>query len=852
MYDAAFEPPPLDPASPEGTPPAALWPSPEGTLNPTLGRLRELCGLGRTFGQGWGAWLSDDQQRRFLDFHAQDGAVALGHNAPAVRLAVEQALRDGRPALVQPYRAACAEELADELARHSCMQRCLLTASGAEAVAAALTLARRRTRRPLIVMARGVARGVARGGAGEPNPDEAGEVLGTGVGGGPPAGGLARVPFGDAAGLAACLQRESGRVAALWLAPIDIAGGVVVPPPGYLRAARALCDAHQALLILDESELGLGRTGRLLAAEHEAVQPDILLLGRGLGGGLFRLGALLCRGAVWDEDCALGPGFTGAGNDLSCRVALAVLRELGAGGLCHAAESQGRYLQRQLAALRLRHPTVITAVRGRGLVQAVALQPGAAEPGFFLSHLGGLGLLSHLAAATAAERCAVLFLPTLGGASILRLTPPLSVTREEVDLAIQALDEVCGLLAAGDSAALARALGATHPRHLQAAARRQPRLQLPLPAPAPPPPRPTYAFIFVCAEGRAVLQSDPGLAALDEDELRALTGFAAALPAGVVLRPKTVRSAAGAEADGFILALPMPPEPLPRAGSAPGLADIQRAVDLAARLGAQVVGLGGAGPAGWHSGLSRTGDGPLITSGSTLSALMAVRAIESLRGASWRGARVAVLGAASAVGALCARLFAQKRPERILLCDSPDDELQPLHALAAELTALGAAVSVMSSPRELAEYPTILAAGSAPPPMLDKAPLSPGTLICDLARPFAAPSHVRSRGDLTVIEGGLVALPDRSLRLGAGNLYGLPAGVQQADFAQTLLLAFAKADADDNADDDLIAAAEPTLAAGERLTALAGAHGFGLAAPLRDGRPYCRSSRAARARCKKM
>lgn len=844
--------PPRSPCSvlASGAPGTPADPGAEAALNPTLGRLAELCGLGRTFVQGFGAWLRDERRRRFLDFHAQDGEVVLGHNAPALRQAVEQALHDGLPALVQPYRAACAEQLAAELARQSCLPRCLLTAGREEAVTAALTLARRRSGRPLVVIAHGTAHGIARGiGNGiapDRNEDAAITRYSPGAADAPPS--VARVRFGDLASLATALSRESERTAALVLAPIDLDpdGGLMLPPPDYLRAARELCEAHQVLLIFDETQLGVGRTGRLLAAEHDGVRPDILLLGRGLGGGLFPLAALLCRAEVWDQGCALSPGFAAAPNNLACRVALAVLSELDVGGLCHQVESQGHYLQRQLEALQLRYPTVITAVSGRGLLHAVALQPGPPEPGFFLSYLGGQGLLAQLAAAAAAERDAVLFLPIRGRANWLQLTPPLNITRQEVDLAIQALAAVCQLLAAGDCAALARALGATHPRHLQAAALQKPRLELPLPAVAPPPARSTYAFIFPYPDRSAVLHSDPGLGALSADELRAFTGFAAALPAGVVRRVGTVRSATGAEADGYVLLLPLLPEQLRRLGPTRVLGELQRAVDLAARLGAQVVGLGGTCPEFCQQGLALRGRGPLITTGELLTAVMAVRAVEARRGTDWRGTRVAVLGAEGAVGALCARLVAQRRPAQILLCGSSDLALPPLHTLAAELAVLGPPVQVSASLLALAAYPVIVAASSRAAPGLDRAPLAPGSLLCDLGRPLAVPSQVRARGDLTVIDGGLVALPDRRLRLGAGNLHGIAAGLQQADFAQTLLLGLAGAPA------ELAVTAAPTLDTAARLAALAAAHGFSLAAPPGDGQRSCRASRARRAGCKKM
>ena len=795
--------------------------------------------------QGWGAWLRDGQGRRFLDFYAQYGAVALGHGAPAVRVAVEESLHDGLPAMVQPYRAAYAEQLADELTRRTGMDRCVFTSSGAETVEAAIKLARSRTQRPIILAAHGSYHGKTLG-----------ALAATGqpayrAGFGPLPEGFAFVPFGDATALAEYLTRESGRVAAFLIEPIQGERGVVVPPAGYLREVRALCDAHKVLLILDEIQTGLGRTGRLLAADHEQVRGDIVLLAKALGGGLFPLGALLCRKDAWDDGFALHHSSTFANNNLACRVGLAVLRELEDGGLCGAAELQGRYLGRQLAALVLRYPTVIAAVRGRGLLHAVELHPCAQEQGFFFSYFSRQGLLPYLTAAAAAERRSVLFLPSLGSANVLRLAPPLIITQDEVDQAIDALDDVCRLLANGDSAELARAIGATHSHHAQPGALRAPRVSLPLPLAVPlssplaqPPPGPAvtavrarYAFLLHYTDLRDVLHNDPPLGALTSDELRAFSGFAAALPAGVVLQAPTVRSATGAQADGFIIALPILPEQMPRVGRTRVRAEIERAVDLAARLGAQVVGLGGFTTPYSHRGLDVLGRGPMITTGNTLTALMAIRAIERLRGTDWTGARVAVVGARGSVGALCARLIARKHPERLLLVGNPDSDLQPLDHLVAQLMSSCGEVAATTSLLALAEHRIVIAASGSVHPVLDKAALSPGTLICDVARPFDASANVRARGDLTVIDGGLVALPDPLLRFGVGNLQGLPTGVQLACLSETILLALAGVGSDTGVGDDI------SLATADQVAALAAAHDFSLAAPLRDGQPYAPRSR---------
>jgi predicted amino acid dehydrogenase len=193
---------------------------------------------------------------------------------------------------------------------------------------------------------------------------------------------------------------------------------------------------------------------------------------------------------------------------------------------------------------------------------------------------------------------------------------------------------------------------------------------------------------------------------------------------------------------------------------------------------------------------------------------------------------VAVVGARGSVGALCARLLARKRPARLLLVGSPHSDPAPLNALAAELSTSCPEVVATTSLLALADHSIILSASGAASPVLDRAALSPGTLICDVARPFDASSHVRARGDLTVIDGGLVALPDPGLRLGRANLQGLPTGVQLACLSETMLLTLAGVRTDTGIGADI------SLATADRVAALATAHGFALAAPGRDGQLY--------------
>lgn len=804
-------------------------------LNPTLRRLLNHCGFDRTWVRGEGVWLWDQGGRRFLDCYAQYGAVALGHASPAVSAAVRAALDDGTPAMVQPYRALYAEALAAELARLSGLHHCVLASSGAEVVEAAIKLTRSRTGRPLILSAEGSYHGKTLGALAATGQRQYARGFG------PPPAGFARFEFGCLDALERILSARSSETAAVLLEPIQGERGVIVPPAGYLAGVRELCTRHGAALILDEVQTGLGRTGRLFACEHEGVTPDLLLLSKALGGGLFPIGACLVAEPWWDASFALRHSSTFANNNIASRVALTVLRELTDGGLIAAAQRTGELLQARLATLPERFPGSVAAVRGRGLFGAIELRPCGPQDGFFLGYFSHQGLLPYAVAAALAERAGVLVLPSLGSANVLRLAPPLVISDEELDSALDAIESVLALLEHRDGAAFARAIGATSARHEPPApSLRLPRLTLPLPEPesdAPPAARPTYAFVIHYTQLADVVTTDPTLGRLSPAELSRYCEFAATMPAGVVLRPPPLRSRTGAIADGYIIAVGMLPEQMARVGRRRMSEEIKRAVDLAAALGASVVGLGGFTTPYSRRGLDVIGRGPAITTGNSLTALMAVEALittAASHGRSLGSARVAVVGARGSVGALCARLLAELHPRQLLLFGNPDSDPQPLAELAIEIEGgLGKNdkknIDIATDLRALAGCDLIVSATGAIRPILDRATISPGTIICDVARPFDASPALRARPDLTVIDGGLVALPDPGLRFGAGNLQGLPTGVQLACLSETMLLALSGATTDCGVGETI------ELATAHKIRGLAHQHGFRLAAPMRDG-----------------
>jgi acetylornithine aminotransferase len=350
-----------------------------------------------TLVRGSGAHVWDDQGREYVDLIAGIAVCAVGHAHPRVVEAVARQMATlGHVSNL--YRTTPAAELAERLVDLAGVPgKVFFANSGAEAVEAALKLARKATGRAGFVAAEGGFHGRTMGAlavTGQPAKRAAFEPL---------PGPVTFVPYGDAAALRAAVTNE---IAAVILEPIQGENGVVVPPPAYLAAAREACDATGALLILDEVQTGIGRTGSWFAWQAAGVRPDVMTLAKGLGGGL-PIGACVGFGAAADVFAPGDHGSTFGGNPVVCAAALAVLATVEDDGLLHRAKQLGERLATAVA------PYVAT-VRGAGLLRGLVLDDRVAK---------------------AAERIAREhgFLVNAIGDTVLRIAPPLVIEAADVD-----------------------------------------------------------------------------------------------------------------------------------------------------------------------------------------------------------------------------------------------------------------------------------------------------------------------------------------------------------------------------------------------------------------------------------
>jgi ornithine--oxo-acid transaminase len=367
--------------------------------------------------RGEESWLWDADGKRYLDFMSAYSAVSHGHAHPRlVRALIEQAQRVAvtsrayHSAVLGPFVAKLVE-----LADLRSPARALPASGGCESVETAIKAARRWGYRVKgipadhaeIVVARGNFHGRSTSVVGfSTEPSYRADF-------GPFAPGFRHFDFGNLASLDAAINDHT---CAVLIEPIQGEAGIVLPPDGFLQAARKLCDERNVLLILDEIQTGLGRTGAMFAYMHENIRPDCVLVGKALGGGLLPVSAFVARAEVLDLMEPGSHGSTFGGNPLAARVALEALRVLVDERLVERSRELGGHL---LSRLRGLDSTLIRAVRGRGLWVGVELDPTRVSARAVVERMAERGVLSKDTHET-----------------VIRFAPPLTISREALDWGI--------------------------------------------------------------------------------------------------------------------------------------------------------------------------------------------------------------------------------------------------------------------------------------------------------------------------------------------------------------------------------------------------------------------------------
>jgi ornithine--oxo-acid transaminase len=401
-------------------------------LNEQMVRLLKTIGFDRGYRRGVGQYLFDRQGQQYLDLLSGWGVFALGRNHPVVRDTLRKALDADFPNLVQMDVSALAGLLAERLLRQvPYLDKVFFANSGAESVEAALKFARAATARPGIVYCSHAFHGLSYG-ALSVNGDP---VFRSGFG--PLLPECAEVPFGNLDALERALAPRT--VAAFIVEPIQ-GKGVIVPDDNYLRAALELCRRYGALFIADEIQTGLGRTGRFLAVEHWALEPDMVLVAKSLSGGHVPVGALLTRKWIFDKvfdrmDRAVVHGSTFAKNDLAMAAGLATLEVIESERLTDKAARLGARLIGAFEAMSHRHE-LIKAVRGKGLMIGIefgAPRSLALKASWNLLESASSGLFCQLIAIPLLKEHRILAQVAGHASHTIKLLPPLIIGDADCD-----------------------------------------------------------------------------------------------------------------------------------------------------------------------------------------------------------------------------------------------------------------------------------------------------------------------------------------------------------------------------------------------------------------------------------
>ncbi len=415
----------------------------EEHINPTFTKVLRMLGYDVTYTRGVGAYLYDTRGNRYIDCLSGFGQFALGRNHPVVRDALKQAMDLDLPGLPKFGAPRLSGLLAKKLLAIAPgeLDTVYFCNSGAEGAETAIKYARAATGRTRIIYLNKSYHGLTTGALAATAPEFQ-------DGFGPMTPGFTAVPMNDPDALA--YELAKGDVAGFMFEPIQ-GKGVFLPDEGYLTEAAALCRKHGALLIADEVQTGLGRTGRMFACEHWGIEPDLLILSKALSGGYVPVGAVLSKRWIHDkvfsslDRCVVHSTTFGQG-DLAMTAGLATLHVLEHERLVERARDVGDYLLGRLRAMTQKYE-LVRDVRGKGLMIAIAFGPPRSlklKLGWSLLHKVDAGLFPQAVLMPLFKQHHVLAQVAGHHMDVIKLIPPLVLSREDADAIVDAFDATIG------------------------------------------------------------------------------------------------------------------------------------------------------------------------------------------------------------------------------------------------------------------------------------------------------------------------------------------------------------------------------------------------------------------------
>ncbi len=420
-------------------------------VNPQLPRVLGTLEFDRFYVKGEGCYLIDDKGDRYLDFLSGFGVFALGRGHPAVIQALHDALDADLPNLVQMDCALLPGVLAEQLVArsHPGIERVFFTNSGAEAIESAIKFARAATKRTRILYCDHAFHGLTTGALAL----NGGREFRSGFG--PLLPGCDMIPFGDASALARELRR--GDVAAFIVEPIQ-GKGVNLAPEEFWQEAQSLCRRHKALMVLDEVQAGLGRSGTFFCHEQFGITPDIITVSKALSGGYVPVGAMLCSAAVSDSvfssmDRAVVHSSTFSNNQLAMVAGLATLQAFDDEDILDRVRRTGKAFTKALQPLVERYE-FLHEVRGMGLMIGLVFgEPTSAGARRRYRMIEALrpALFSQMIVVPLFHRHRILTQVAADNMNVVKLLPPLIAGDDEVELFTDALDDVLSSAQQGSS-----------------------------------------------------------------------------------------------------------------------------------------------------------------------------------------------------------------------------------------------------------------------------------------------------------------------------------------------------------------------------------------------------------------
>lgn len=787
-------------------------------VNPYLSKMLEAIKLDKVFVRGEGNYLYDEDGIRYLDFISSFGALPFGFNHPEIWEVLEVIKKNSIPTIVQASISRYQERVAEKLINLAPegFRYVVFANSGTEVVEMAIKIVSLLTGKERLIVARGGYHGIQ-------------------------SERFTYVPYGDINALEEEIDKNAKYYAGFIVEPIQGEGGIILPPEDYLSKAKFLCHKHNIVFILDEIQTGLGRTGSLFLCEGRDFVPDILLVGKVLGGGIYPIGVCLVKEGFYPEGFDLHNFSTFAGNNIACMVADKVLDILTRDGmrLIAGVKENGERLIRELSKLKEEFPNLIRDVRGRGYLLGIELEMSRRiYPQSILSVLSEQENLVPLVVSYLLNEKKVRLAPTLKNNKVIRLEPSFITTWEECQEVIDSLKSVFSILDEMNTPEIMRPILNIDKESLSVykleAINREPWADI-----SPSLEDGRFAFLVHPLDLANYYEFDPTLSALPRDKIALFSEIGKDLIKPFVIGKVRLTSGCGATAYGEFINIPYTARQMIETPQDRMLKVIEDAITLAINRGARILGLGA-----YTSVVTRGGTLikdkyiPLTTGNSytVVAGADALRLASDRLGVNLSQSTVSVIGATGAIGRALAILLSEDI-RRIILVGNPShpksssrrlrkvgidicvniakrlesgwspndgtignylstlnlpsfEDLDSWEKVLDLLEEKGYITITTDLPLAVSYSDIIVTATNSPKELIEPDDVKFGAIICDISRPpNVSPLMKELRPDVLVIDGGVVEIPGRP---SLGWYFGFERGLAYACMAETMMLALEK------------------------------------------------------------